>query len=193
MAWGPILSSDLINGERYAAGRLPADWCEPGSEDGPDWQPVLIEKPACAPQLIEPSPAPPIRVTQELGPVADPVRYDDLCGRFQYVFDRGQNLTGKVRRKLTGPAGVTLTLQYAQVPTPDDKHLDCSNPGAATATDSYTLRGDPAGETWEPKFTFHGSGYVQIDFQHARAGIESHHPEGQGDQWMWPNTTHAIF
>src|SRR5207247_1037933 len=32
----------------------------------------------------------------------------------------------------------------------------------AAATDSYTLRGDPSGEEWEPRFTFHGFRYAEV-------------------------------
>lgn len=33
----------------------------------------------------------------------------------------------------------------------------------ARATDTYILKGDPAGETWKPKFTFHGFQFVEIN------------------------------
>ena len=32
----------------------------------------------------------------------------------------------------------------------------------ARATDDYVLRGDPAGETFTPRFTFHGFQYVEV-------------------------------
>ncbi len=32
----------------------------------------------------------------------------------------------------------------------------------ARATDTYVLRGDPAGETWTPRFTYHGFRYVEV-------------------------------
>ncbi len=37
-----------------------------------------------------------------------------------------------------------------------------ANSPSATATDSYTLRGDPSGEEWEPRFTFHGFRYAEV-------------------------------
>ena len=33
---------------------------------------------------------------------------------------------------------------------------------SALSTDRYILRGDAAGETYEPRFTFHGFRYVEI-------------------------------
>lgn len=43
-----------------------------------------------------------------------------------------------------------------------DGRLMTENLRAARATDCYVLRGDPRGETWTPRFTFHGFRYVEV-------------------------------
>ena len=53
-------------------------------------------------------------------------------------------------------------------PSPHDEHPiapDISNLRSAAATDGYTLRGDADGETWEPRFTFHGFRYCEVSWQ----------------------------
>ncbi|HWW24928.1 MAG TPA: family 78 glycoside hydrolase catalytic domain [Caulobacter sp.] len=41
-------------------------------------------------------------------------------------------------------------------------------------TDTYILRGDPAGETFEPRFTFHGFRYVERAPARRSSSIRSH-------------------
>ena len=61
---------------------------------------------------------------------------------------------------MTGQAGQTVTLRHAEVL--EDGEL-CVRPlRTARATDRYTLRGDER-ETWEPRFTFHGFRYVDVE------------------------------
>ncbi len=61
---------------------------------------------------------------------------------------------------MQGPAGQTITLRHAEVL--EDGEL-CTRPlRHAAATDRYTLRGEGV-ETWEPRFTFHGFRYAEVD------------------------------
>ncbi len=43
-----------------------------------------------------------------------------------------------------------------------DGRLMTENLRMARATDTYILKGDPEGEVWKPRFTFHGFQYVQL-------------------------------
>jgi alpha-L-rhamnosidase len=63
---------------------------------------------------------------------------------------------------LTGPAGATITLRHAELLAPDGQ-LHRENLRTARATDHYTLRGEAGGETFEPRFTFHGFRYVEVE------------------------------
>ncbi len=77
------------------------------------------------------------------------------------ILDFGQNLVGRLRIRVRGEAGRTVTLRHAEVLQDGDL---CTRPlRHATATDRYVLRGDPAGEEWEPRFTFHGFRYAEVE------------------------------
>ena len=61
---------------------------------------------------------------------------------------------------MSGRPGTEITLRHAEVL--QDGEL-CTEPlRAAEATDRYTLRGGGA-ETWQPRFTFHGFRYAEVD------------------------------
>ncbi len=62
--------------------------------------------------------------------------------------------------KVQGPAGHTVTLRHAEVL--EHGELGTRPLRFAEATDRYTLRGDGT-ETWEPRFTFHGFRYVEVN------------------------------
>ena len=76
------------------------------------------------------------------------------------LVDFGQNLVGALRLTVQGPAGQTITLRHAEVLEHGEL---CTRPlRGAEATDRYTLRGGGS-ETWEPRFTFHGFRYAEVD------------------------------
>ncbi|HEY8284891.1 MAG TPA: glycoside hydrolase family 78 protein [Chloroflexota bacterium] len=150
-ATGPILASDLYDGEIYDARRERAGWSEPG-HDASDWAGVrLIDRDLAT--LVAPL-GPPVRRTEHLAPIAITT---SPAGRT--LVDFGQNLVGRLRLTVSGQAGETVTLRHAEVL--EDGEL-CVRPlRFAQATDQYTLRGGPK-ETWEPRFTFHGFRYAEV-------------------------------
>jgi alpha-L-rhamnosidase len=150
-ATGPILASDIYDGESYDARLERSDWSEPGYNDG-DWLGVrLLDRDLAT--LVAP-PGPPGRRIELLAPV------DILTSPSgRTIVDFGQNLVGRLRLTVQGPAGQTVTLRHAEVL--EDGEL-CTRPlRYAQATDHYTLRGDGI-ETWEPRFTFHGFRYAEV-------------------------------
>ncbi len=78
-----------------------------------------------------------------------------------HIFDLGQNFSGVARLKVKGPAGTRVRIRYGEMLHPDGR-LMTENLRRARATDEYILRGDPAGETWMPQFTYHGFQYVEL-------------------------------
>jgi alpha-L-rhamnosidase len=78
-----------------------------------------------------------------------------------HVVDFGQNFAGWVRLRAKGRAGDKISLRFGEILNTDGS-VDQSNLRAARATDFYTFKGDPAGEFYEPHFTYHGFRYVEI-------------------------------
>jgi len=139
-----VLSSEIYNGEDYDARR---EGC------------------GCA-QPATPGEAPATRLMAQIGP---PIRaVQSLTARRitrprpgAFVFDFGQNFAGWCRLHVKGPAGAVVRLRYAEI-LRSDGQIDAANLRGARATDTYTLRGDSAGESYEPHFTYHGFRYVEL-------------------------------
>ncbi len=172
---GPTREADLIMGESYDARAELHGWAEPSYKDQ-DWAPAIpaSENPAVSavftdalgnrevnlgfvrPAKMQAYAAPAIRVTQEL-----PAKSIAEPSPGVYIFDLGQNFAGVARLKVKGSAGTKLRLRYGEKVHKDGR-LMTENLRKARATDFYTLRGDPAGEVWYPKFTYHGFQYVEV-------------------------------
>jgi alpha-L-rhamnosidase len=151
-ATGPILASDIYNGETYDARLERSGWSAPGYDDA-EWKGVrLLER--GLETLVAPT-GPPVRCTEVVAPVAIT---RSPSGRT--LVDFGQNLVGRLRLTVAGPAGQTITLRHAEVL--EHGELGTRPLRFAEATDRYTLRGEGT-ETWEPCFTFHGFRYAEVD------------------------------
>ncbi|MFB9443336.1 glycoside hydrolase family 78 protein [Dactylosporangium vinaceum] len=153
VATGAVRANSLYDGETYDARLEPDGWPRPGFDDTTwqparpfDWNLAALTKPI----------APPIRRIEELPPAAITAGPAGTT-----IVDFGQNISGWVRITVTGEAGDTITLRHAEHLTPAGE-LDTQSNRSAEATDRYTLRGG-APETWEPRFTFHGFRYVEVD------------------------------
>jgi alpha-L-rhamnosidase len=151
-ASGPVCSAGLYAGERYDARLERPGWSSPGFDDQ-GWEGVrrLDLDPA---RLVAPD-GPPVRRTEVLAPVAVTTSPSGKT-----IVDFGQNIVGRLRIKARGRRGDTVTLRHAEVLQGGEL---CVRPlRGADATDVYTLRGGGAAE-WEPRFTFHGFRYAEID------------------------------
>ena len=78
-----------------------------------------------------------------------------------WIYDLGQEFAGVARFQFKGPAGTKVQIRYGEMVHPDGR-LMTENLRRARATDYYTLKGDPEGETWTPRFTYHGFRYVEL-------------------------------
>jgi alpha-L-rhamnosidase len=149
----PILLTGIYDGEDYDARLEPAGWSQPGfAEDGWDAVAVRERDPGT---LVAPT-APPVRCTEELRPVE--VLTSPSGAR---ILDFGQNLVGRIRLRVTGPGGTTIRIRTAEVL--QDGEVYTRPLRGARSTDHYTLAGRDGGEDWEPRFTFHGFRYAEID------------------------------
>ncbi|MEU6731519.1 glycoside hydrolase family 78 protein [Nonomuraea wenchangensis] len=152
-ATGPVTAASLYDGEKHDARLHPTGWSETGFDDT-GWLPAdsLPHDPAL---LVAPT-GPPVRRTETLFP------QEVLTGPDgETILDFGQNIAGRLRIRVQGPAGHTVTLRHAEVL--ENGALALRPLRHAAAEDRYTLRGDALPETWEPRFTTHGFRYAQID------------------------------
>ncbi|SDY77344.1 alpha-L-rhamnosidase [Herbiconiux ginsengi] len=149
----PIIASGIYDGEDYDARAELPGWSRAGYDDT-DWDRVQLRHRDPA-TLVAPTAAP-VRVTEERAPLAV---LTTPSGR--RILDFGQNLVGVVRLRATAPAGTTVTLRTAEVL--QDGELYTRPLRNARSTDHYTFAGRPEGEEWEPRFTFHGFRYVEVE------------------------------
>ena len=141
-----VLSSEIYNGEDYDARR---------EDCGSDQRRPASLGVAPAARLVAQI-DPPIRTMQSLA-----ARKITQPRPGVFVFDFGQNFAGWCRLHVQGPAGAVVRLRHAEILRADGE-VDTSNLRGARATDTYTLRGDPQGEAYEPHFTYHGFRYVEL-------------------------------
>ncbi|MGX1547683.1 glycoside hydrolase family 78 protein [Streptomyces adustus] len=150
-AYGPITFAGLYEGERYDARAESTGWSRP-EYDASRWQPVQ-QIPFDAGTLCAP-PGPPVRRTESRAP--EEVLTSPSGRR---ILDFGQNLAGRVRIRVQGEAGTTITLRHAEVL--QDGELYTRPLRHAVSTDTYVLKGGGP-EEWEPRFTVHGFRYVEV-------------------------------
>lgn len=86
-----------------------------------------------------------------------------------FLYDMGQNMVGVPKIRFKGKAGQEITLRYCEITYPKLPEYGelyglplMENLRDASCTDRYICRGDKEGETFLPRFTFHGYRYVEI-------------------------------
>jgi len=148
----PITMDSLYNGESYDARLEQPDWDKAGFS-GEGWKPAE-EKPSPT-KIVSAQMMPPIRALQEMTPkrMSSP-----KPGMF--VYDMGQNFSGWVRLKVSGPRGTVVKVRHSEL-LYEDGTLNVENLRAARATDTYTLKGEGT-EVYQPRFTQHGFRYVEV-------------------------------
>jgi alpha-L-rhamnosidase len=160
-ATGPVLAADLGDGERYDATRERPGWSRPGFDDT-GWDAGRIGDLGVA-ALVAPD-GPAVRATGALA-----VRETITTPSGTTVLDFGQHLVGRLRIRVRGRRGATVTIRHAAAL--EDGELAVRPPQPALAADRYTLRGDRVrgaggGEEWEPEFTVHRFRYAEVSGEH---------------------------
>ncbi len=150
---GPLVSSGIYAGEAFDARRAEAGWSNAGFDDA-RWLPAVVDVGNSWAEAT-PATAPPVRRIENL-PVAEVL----TTPAGATVLDFGQNLVGRLRIRVSGAAGHVISLRHAEVL--EDGELSLRPLRQAAATDTYTLAGGGE-EEWEPRFTFHGFRYAQVD------------------------------
>lgn len=172
---GPVREADLIMGERYDARMELRGWSSPGFPSA-RWTPASVATangPAFAlfsdtqgsrevnlgfqpPAVMQAYAAPSIRVTGRI-----PAKRIASPQPGVALFDLGQNIAGVIQLKVHGKPGERIQIRYGEMLHPDGR-LMTENLRRARATDYYICRGEVGGETWTPRFTYHGFQYVEL-------------------------------
>ena len=157
---GPLLSSDLQEGEFYDARREMPGWNEPGF-DASRWQAVeVVSYPR---NHLVATTGPLVRSHEGITPIAI-LR----TPRGETVVDMGQNFAGVVRFRVKAPAGTTVRLQHGESLDADGNFTTANvhrTPRSAShgwQEVRYTLKGHEE-EVYTPHFTFHGFRYVKVE------------------------------
>ncbi|MCL5999118.1 MAG: glycoside hydrolase family 78 protein [Chloroflexi bacterium] len=170
VASSPILTNSLYDGEVYHARLERPHWCEvedarvqPADPHRHWFQAVPVDAPA---GHMVAQPMEPIRVTQDLAPVS-------VCEPAPgvYVYDMGQNMVGWVQLRVQGPRDTVVSLKFSEN-IDDDGTVDQGNLRGAACTDTYILKGEGL-EVWEPRFTYHGFRYVQVEGFPGKPGMDT--------------------
>lgn len=152
---GPVLENSVYNGETYDARLEKPGWDMPGYRMDPsEWFPSIIAEPPggiMVSQILEP-----IKVIKDIEPVDITSPKPGI-----HVFDFGQNFSGWARLTVWGPRGTKVTMRFAEL-LYEDGTVNQENLRTARATDAYILRGEGV-EIYEPRFTYHGFRYVQVE------------------------------
>ena len=131
-------------GERYDARRELGPWHPRGGRAG------------ATTRGSSPSARQPIRVTEELAPVAVTERAPGV-----HVFDLGQNMVGWVRLAVEGERGTRVQLRFAEMLEPDGS-LYLDEPAQRAPARHLRPARRRAARSFEPRFTFHGFRYVEV-------------------------------
>lgn len=193
---GPIREGDFLMGEFYDARKETPGWTKTGFDDS-KWEPAILasengsamatfyefRNPVSGrdvkvegrpidlgfkrPPVLEAFPGLPVRATQEIKPIAITSPTNGV-----YIFNLGQNFAGTVRFKVKGATGAIIQLRYGEMLHPDGR-LMTENLRKARAIDHYVLRGDPKGEVFQPRFTFHGFQFVEVTGFPGQPGLDA--------------------
>lgn len=150
---GPITSNNEYDGERYDARKEWSNWANAGFDDSKWLKARYVQEPG---GQYEAQLNANMKVMKDISPVSITKK-----GKGRYVLDFGQNFAGWVKMRVKGRAGTVVGLRFAESLT-DSGELFTTNLRDAKATDEYILKGGEE-EEWEPRFTYHGFRYVEVD------------------------------
>lgn len=165
---GPITRNDLYGGETYDARLENTGWSSSGYDDS-GWDGALIKKHPGGNMVSQSMPA--IKVNKTIEPVKVTNPKPGVS-----IYDMGQLFGGWARLHLKGKRGVRVTIKYSDRLFPESGLIDQerwmrSHP--SPETDVYILKGDPEGEVYQPRFTYHPVRYVQIEGYPGELALEN--------------------
>lgn len=149
----PIGENDIDFGEKYDARKEISGWCSPNFNDS-SWTSAQEDDGPTGKlsSLIMPA----MKVVETLKPIK---LEEPEPGTYLFSFD--QLFGGWAKLKMKGQRGDTVTLEYSTRLLKSGLLDDEPWPGEQER-DDYILSGDPKGECYEPRFTYHPVQYVQV-------------------------------
>jgi alpha-L-rhamnosidase len=157
VAKGPVVFSSTYGGEDFDARKMDAGWDRVGFRDAGWATAKVVDGPG---GMMVRAIAPDVRAKEM--PDAPVMKALDAKRR---VYDFGQNFAGWPRVVVNGPAGAVLKLTPGELLNADGSVSQQSSGGGTRGAQwwSYTLRGDKE-ETWEPRFSYYGFRYLQVEW-----------------------------
>lgn len=155
---GPIRFDGLRNGESYDAREERPGWDAPGFDDSAWPRARIVPGPG---GRMEPQSSPPCKVMETIPAVSLRNIRPGVA-----VYDLGVNIAGWARLRVRGEPGQEIVLRYgerlAENGEVDQTHIASFILSGECQTDRYICKGGGL-EQWEPRFTYHGFQYVQVE------------------------------
>jgi hypothetical protein len=148
---GPITFSSIYGGEDCDANLEQENWNQPGFDDS-KWKPVEIVE---GPPVLNSQMAEPVKLMDTFS-----VQRTQKINDHTWVYDFGQNASGIPQIEVRGRRGDTVRIFPSEL-------LKKEGTANQRATGSpyyfeYILKGGGV-ETWQPRFSYYGFRYMQID------------------------------
>lgn len=148
----PITYNSIFGGEDYNANLEQKGWNEKEFNDN-NWKKVIVQE---APKgILRPQITTPITIQKQY----EVKTAKELKPNF-YIFNMGQNLSGFTTIKVKGKKGQTVRVWVGESLN-EDGTVGQGKTGKPYYYD-YTLKGEGV-EEWQPKFSYYGFQYVQIE------------------------------
>ncbi len=148
----PITYNGMFGGEDYNANLEQKGWNQPDFDDA-SWRPVVVQE---APKgNLKAQSAPPVTIQKQYD-----VKELTQPNENTFVFNMGQNLSGFPTIKVKGEKGQKIRLWTAES-LREDGTIRQGRSGKPYYFE-YTLKGDDV-EEWQPKFSYYGYQYIQVD------------------------------
>lgn len=160
--YGPLLRSDLYDGELWDGALASHGWDRADFDDGA-WPRARVESVAAplVAQLTHP-----VEVVEEIEPVSLVRRAD---GR--WLADFGRNLSGRARVCVSAPRTSEVVVRYGELLDPAGG-LDQSNLQTARCTDTFVLGAGASTQDCEPVFAYRGFRYAEVTVSPPGAVVE---------------------
>lgn len=158
VAKSPIVFSSIYGGEDYDANLEQAGWDKAGFQQ--KWNNAIVVD---GPKTLSSNVQLPIKVMQTFTPIKT-IQNNEMST----VYDFGQNASGIVAIKVSGNKGDTIRVIPSELL--NDRHEANQKATGSPYYFTYILKGDGE-ETWEPRFSYYGFRYAQVDLISPSHGV----------------------